>query len=173
MIKKLIIIFIFSLGIIMFAGAQVRLDVNVSVPVYNGIQIEGGEGVGDFSDYAFVIPDLVLSYVIDADLIKVGLGARMITFLVESVIWPNAFVELNVDPLVLNASVGGGVFFYFGAVSGVEASSLIIPDISAYFKFNEWFQLGGGIVLFVGTEIFGVDILPYSIYVRARFSFSF
>jgi hypothetical protein len=173
MTKKLISVMILLLCFTAFASAQVRLDVNVSIPFYNGIEVEGSEGIGDFSSYAFLIPDLMLSYVFDFEIIKIGIGARMLTFIVESVMWPNAFVELDLSPLVINVSCGGGIFAYFGVVSGVETSSLIIPDACAYFKFNDWFQAGVGVVLFVGAEVFGVDILPYSVYARARFSFTF
>jgi hypothetical protein len=168
--KTLFMALILSIFIIGSAGAEFRLDINVSVPIYNGIQVEGGEGVGDFSDYAFLIPDLTLSYVFDLQVIKVGAGVRMVTFIVESVLWPNAFVELDLGPVAVNASVGGGLYAYFGGISGFEATSLFIPDFSAYFKFTDLFQVGAGVVLFVGADIFGTDILPYSIYVRARFS---
>ncbi len=171
--KKLIIAFILLVFIVITGSAQVRLDVNVSVPIYNGIDVEGGEGVGEFSDYAFLIPDLMLSYVIDLEMIKIGIGARMMTFIVESVMWPNAFIELDLDPLVINLSCGGGVFVYFGVLSGIYTEVFVIPDFSAYFKITEWFHVGGGVLLLLGGEIFGTDILPYSIYARARFSFTF
>jgi hypothetical protein len=169
--KKILLSFILSLFIVMAAGAQVRLDVNVSVPLYVGAVTDYGE-VGEYTEYAFLIPDLMVHYQIEMEMIKVGFGMRMVTLIVETMLFPNAFVELNVGPIAANFSLGGGMYIFFGLYSDIQFTSTILPDVSAYFKITDWFQLGAGI-LFVMDFEYMEDAFLYIPYARARCSFSF
>jgi hypothetical protein len=62
--------------------------------------------------------------------------------------YPVAQIELSLGPLVVDASVGGYYFGYFGIgnVYGLERFDFLIPDVSAWIALGkkQTFRLGGG-----------------------------
>ena len=166
--QKFIIIAILFLFTATYISAQVRVDVNLSVPIYGSIFTDSTE-TGQYVDYFTVVPDIMLHYVLGPDVIKVGFGGRMVTGIVENLIFPNAFVEIDLDLLVFNLSVGGPFVFAYGLESNIY--SWIIPDISMYFKLTDRFQLGGGVSR-SNIQVFEYTVNYYYYYARVRFVFN-
>ncbi len=161
--------------------AQPRIDLGIDVPFYFGVKIvdTSGSGLGfdtgAFSQFTFLFPEIAAHYVIDLELLKIGLGVRMFTFIIESVGWPNLFVELNLDPLVLSAEVGGGFYFLFGLFSTAGSMPLAIGDIAAAYKFNDWFRAGLGVFSIAETDqninFSDSGSFPFAVYAFAKFTF--
>jgi hypothetical protein len=159
--------------------SQPRIDIAVDIPFYLGIQLidpTTGNSIsgGDFLKYAFVLPELEASYVFRLGLVNLGLGIRMFTALIETIGWPNAFVEINLDPIVLSAEVGGGAFFAFGFVSSFNTGALLFGDISAAFKVADWFRAGVGVFSlqsFDPNVMFAQNgVWPFAVYAFGKFS---
>jgi hypothetical protein len=157
--------------------AQPRIDLGIDVPFLFGINFSGsgGSNVSAFSQFTALLPEFAIHYVIDLELIKIGLGVRMFTFIIESIGWPNAFVEVNLDPLVLSAELGGGLYFLFGLYNTAGTMPLLLGDISAAFKFTDWFRIGIGVfTIGEGDPAIAFSdegVLPYAVYAFAKFSF--
>jgi hypothetical protein len=163
-----LVIFVFA---VFSAGAQLRLDVNVSVPVYWGFQSEATGTLGDVSEYTFILPEVDLYYQFDLSLVKLGIGVRLITFIVESVIMPDIFIELHLDPIILRASLAGGAALFFGLYSETVTGPIIVPDVNVMFKLAEFFRVGGGICFI--ADFNDLDTFIFIPYVGARFTFVF
>ena len=151
------------------AGAQFRLDFNVAVPVYAGVNLGdlGVSGGGTIDQYLFLLPMVDAAYQFGDGPLRFGFGAKAVTFIVESLLWPNAFVELDLYPVVIRGDFGGGVFLAFGLANRVLAESWVVPQIDVSFKLNDWFRLGGGAIAvapFNNMSNFG-----FLLYVNARF----
>jgi hypothetical protein len=154
--------------------SQVRLDVGISVPLYFGIRVEGGEDLGEWSDYTFVIPDLTVSYIFDLSLIKLGVGFRALTFILESLIMPNILAEVNLGPFVVHGSVCGAVFMLFGLYNDSYFEEVGLLDVNVSYKLIEWFRLGvGSVAGFEFNPDYDLGGTPFIFYVFGRFSFSF
>ncbi len=177
--RKSLILVLVLVGIVgaSTAGAQVRLDLGVSVPRGFGA-LSGGTlftpETTEFLDKTILpFPEAGVYYQFGGDLLKFGVGARFFTLILETVLWPNAFVELNLgDYFALQAQVGGGAFAYFGLASGTTAGAVFFPDLSAWFKIGKVFRLGGG-ALGVFLPDLTSDTIPYVWYLGAKFSLTF
>jgi hypothetical protein len=162
-------------------SAQLRLDINVNVPLYFGAFASGYQSSG-FNSYFIPFPEAQLAYQFGEGTFHWGVGVRAFTFIVENVMFPTAFVEFALDPFVLSANVGGFAFLEFGLLSATLASahinnlsgfhSVILPDFSVGFKVNDWFRISGGAFMFVpfGTELGGA-LSGYAVagYIQAKF----
>jgi hypothetical protein len=133
------------------AFSQLRLDIGVDVPRGIGAVLQGDtqiskDAVDFFSNYVFPFPEAALHYQFDFGMVKLGVGARAFTFILETAIWPNAFAELNLGPLAIEAQAGGGLFALVGLYNSVKAGKVFMPDLSAWFKIGkkQLFRLGGG-----------------------------
>ena len=166
--QKFIIIAILYLFTATYAIAQVRVDVNLSVPIYGSI-FTGSTGTGQHVEYFTIVPDIMLHYVLGTNVIKIGFGGRMVTGIVENIIFPNAFLEIDSDLIVFNLSFGGPFVFAYG----LESNSYfwILPDISMYFKLNEQLQLGGGVSR-SNIQLFEYTLNYSYYYARVRFVFN-
>lgn len=166
--------------IVLFAGvtanAQPRIDIGIDVPFYFGMTLPGGDDVGSFSDFTFLFPEITGSYVFNLGFINIGVGVRMFTFIVETFGWPNAFVELNLGPMVLSAQIGGGLLFAFGLANTVETGPIVVGDLTAAFTVTEWFRLGIGVLTIaeVDEDIAFSDegTFPFVVYAFAKFPIS-
>ena len=152
------------------ASAQLRLDGNISWPFYLGVELGdlGGTGTSEISNYAFLFPDIELSYQFGGQVLRGGIGLRAFTLIIESAGWPIAYFEAELKPIVLRAEVGGGWFFAFGLAGASETARVIIGDLNVSWKIAEWFRLGVGalaVAPFDATENFG-----YAFYVNGRFT---
>jgi len=157
------------------AGAQVRLEGNLAWPLVVGINssstLFGGTSV-DLSKYYFLVPDFRVYYQFGDGLLDGGIGLRLPTLFVVSAIYPEAFVELNLKPLVLEATLGGLLFGYFGlGVAGVSAESMVLSDLNASFALTPWFRLGGGVYLIMPANSTFSQNFVYVGYLSARFIF--
>jgi len=163
------------------ASAQFRVDLDVNLPVYFGYSVSGS-AAGAWNQYFIPVPDLRASWQFGNGFIDGGIGVRWFTFIIENFLYPEAYVELNLDPFVLNLNVGGLAFLEFGVLSSALADAginnlsgfhtVILPDVNFAWKVTNWFQLGVGVFMVApfGANIGGVlDNFVYSGYVRFRF----
>jgi hypothetical protein len=157
------------------AYSELRVDIGISVPLYFGIVIDtGDETTGDWADYTFVIPDLAVNYIFDLSLIKLGVGIRAFTFLVESLIMPNILAEVNLGPFVVHGSIFGAIFMPFGLYNDFFFEEIGLFDLNVSYKLVEWFRLGVGAVAgFEFNPDYDMGATPFVFYAFGRFSFSF
>jgi hypothetical protein len=164
-------------------SAQLRLDININVPLYFGAFAAGYQSSG-LNSYFIPFPEAQLAYQFGEGTFHWGVGVRAFTFIIENIMYPAAFVELTLDPLplVLSANIGGFAFLEFGLLSSVLASanvknlsgfhSVILPDFSVGLKVNDWFRISGGAFMFVpfGNELGGA-LSGYAVagYLQAKF----
>lgn len=153
-------------------SAQLRLDLGIDVPKGAGALL--GSSVTMSSDVAnalsstfFPFPEASLHYRFGNQFIGVGLGIRAFTFIVESAAWPNAFVELGLGPVVLEAQVGGGLFAVFGVSNNITTGNVFFPDLSAWIKLGKTFRLGVGTMgIFLPGQSGGT--VPFVFYLGAK-----
>ena len=137
-------------------GAQLRLDMNINVPLYFGAYASGYQS-GGFNSYFIPFPEAQLAYQFGEGTIHGGVGVRTFTFIIENIMFPTAFVEFALDPFVLSANVGGFAFLEFGLISSVLAQnnvatlsgfhSVVLPDFNVAYKVNDWFRLSAGVFM--------------------------
>jgi hypothetical protein len=143
-------------------GAQLRVDLGVNMPAYFGYS-SGGASTGAGSQQFVPFPNARLAYQFGGGLLDWGIGVRLFTFIIDSVLYPEAYVELNLDRFTFSLNLGGVAFLEIrlpGAgftalginnISGLQ--SVILPDLNVAFKVNDWLRLGGGV--FTITPSFG------------------
>ena len=153
------------------ASAQLRLDGNLSWPFYLGINLPGlttgVQGSTAISSYAFIFPELQLSWQFGSGALRGGVGLRAFTLILESFGWPDAWLELELKPFVLRADLGGGWFYAFGLANSSALGKVVIPQLDVSWKLADWFRLGVGalfIAPFDSPGNFGV-----AVYVGGRF----
>jgi hypothetical protein len=152
------------------AGAQVRLDVCIDKPLYLGFGNSENPNLGgvDITSVWILFPELQLTYQFGTPFLHGGVGARMFTFILESVLYPCAFVEVQVGPVTANLNVGGGWFGMFGLAGGRSATgALFFPDLNVGVNLNDWFRLGGGVFAAWAQAI--PSGVAYALYINARF----
>jgi len=160
------------------ASAQVRLDIDLNWPVIGGIQLDptifGTSGSSiDLSQYHLLLPDLRLYYQFGEGFLQAGIGIRAYTLIIESLVFPEAFIEMNLKPFVISASVGGYLFGVIGIANTGSTADLILPDVSAYWAINNWFRIGGGVLMFAPLDASWTQNFGYVGYFGAKFSFLF
>ncbi len=142
------------------AFAQLRLDVGIDVPKGIGTALRGNaeisQGTVDFFNTYFIpFPEASLHYQFDLGVVKLGLGARAFTLILESVLWPNAFAEVHLGPVVIEAQAGGGIFAMAGLFNKIDTGKLFFPDLSIWYKIGKKqnFRLGLGAMGFYMPEL--------------------
>ena len=103
--------------------------------------------------------------------LKIGAGVKVQSLIVYSMAYPMAQVELALGPFVLDASVGGYYFGYYGVgnIYGLQQADYLIPDISAWLALGkkQTFRLGGGAIGVVPMDSLGSLsslVLPFVAY---------
>jgi hypothetical protein len=144
------------LGAAFNAGAQVRLDMDVNVPVYVGFT-SAGAAQGAWNSYFIPFPDAKLSYQFPLGPVRLGAGVRVFSIIIENFLYPELYAELDLDPFVVGLSVGGLAFLEFGLLTSLLQSAgvstltgfheVILPDLSVAYKVNDWFRIGGGVFM--------------------------
>jgi hypothetical protein len=162
-----LLIAILFLFVSTYTYAQFRLDLSLNVPIYGGTFNEYEEP-GQFVGYPTLIPDIRLHYLLSGKLLTFGVGVRIVTVVAQNFIFPNAFLEIDANPLIFNVSIGGPYVFVYGLET--DFYPWVIPDISMYYKLSERFQLGGGTSR-SDIRAFGYDLEYYYYYVGVRFIF--
>ncbi len=169
--KRLVIVFV-ALAVMLAgavnASAQLRLDIDISDPVYFGYT-SGGSAQGAWNPVPYIpIPDAKLLYQFSLGPVNLGAGVRVFSLIVENILYPELYSELTLGPVVFNASVGGLAFLEFGLLSTALSDagisnltgfqSVILPDVSVSFKVNNVFRLGGGLFMIapMGSSLGGV-----------------
>lgn len=151
-----------------FADSQV--DVGLHIPYMIGIESENGD-FNDAIEYAFLVPDLKYNYFFLDSTLKVGVGARLFTVILESFVYPIVTVETEMNNFVLSAHVGGFGFLFFGLYNDFATQNIMLPEVSIAYKFNDWFSIGTGAMFFFAPEAADFNNFAYVGDVFARFTF--
>jgi len=173
---KKIVLILLLIGFILVPQvfAQVRFDLGLVVPVQYGIA--SSDVTGDLSeysammDYVIPFPELMLAYQFDVGPIKMGVGLRGYSLILETLLWPEIYAEVEFSRLVLNANVGGLALIYFGLVNGATSGGFVVPDVSLGFKLGKSFRVCLGAFGLLGTDL-NTNAMPYVAYVAGRFTF--
>jgi hypothetical protein len=174
MMKKPLVILIILVLLSTPVFAQWRIDVGALVPRNVGIAVGGSADVAieDFpiGDYFIPFPEAGFYYTGTVGPFNLGIGARAFTFIVETVLWPNAIAEVTLGPVVVEAQIGGGIFAIVGLFSDVTSGKVFIPDLSAWFKIGKKgnFRLGGGFIGLYMPELTGTDAIPFLLYLGGK-----
>jgi len=149
--KRSLLVLLIIASLVAPAFSQMRIDIGADIPRGLGITVDGDteisqETVDFFTTYFIPFPEAAIYYQYDLDVMKLGIGARAYTFIVETIIWPNAFAELNLGRVAIEAQVGGGLFGLIGLYNSIEAGAYFFPDISVWYKLGkkQSFRLGLG-----------------------------
>lgn len=153
--------------------AQLRFDLGVDIPrgvgafVGSDLQSAGFDGL---ANAFFPFPEASVYYTFGEATVRGGVGLRAFTLIVESLAWPNAFVELALGPVVVEAQIGGGLFAIAGLANDIQFGKIFFPDLSAWYRIGKSFRLGLGAL---GLFVPGVDLansLPFVWYLGAKFT---
>jgi hypothetical protein len=129
-------------------AADSQLDIGINVPVTIGVSYQG-ERVAEQIPFRIPVPDLMYNYYFTERPVKLGAGVRIWTLILITGAYPIASVEYESDRLLLNAHIGGGIFGYLTPlpeVSGIETGRVFLPEVSAAFRFTDWFSMGGSLL---------------------------
>ena len=161
------------------AFAQWRLDVGVDIPRGVGAMFEGNvevpqETIDFFNNYFFPFPEAALHYQMDLGLIRAGVGVRAFTLILETAIWPNAFAEVILGPVAIEAQVGGGLFGLIGLYNSIQTGALFFPDLSAWVLLGKQknFRLGIGAMGFYLPEV-TTEGMGLAYYIGGKFAVVF
>ncbi len=168
--NKTILLILFAVLVATAATAQSQVDIGINIPAQIGVSVNG-ENVQEQIPFRLPLPDLMYNYYfIDGDL-SIGVGARLWTLILISGGYPMVSAQLEIDRLVLNANIGGGVFAYFSPFpegSGIQAGDVFFPEISAMFRLTDTFSVGVSGLGILVPEI--TDDFGYLINAVARFT---
>ncbi len=164
------------------ASAQFRIDLDVNMPVGFGYSLSGGSSSFAWNQFFIPFPDARLGWQFGEGLLDGGIGARVFTFIIENILYPEVFLELNLDPITISAAVGGYGFLEFGLLSAALQEiglnnlsgfhNILIPDLNVAIKVTEWFRIGAGVFMITpfGSDLGGIlNNFVYSAYINARF----
>jgi hypothetical protein len=153
------------------ASAQIRLDFEIALPIFEGINTRdlGVPGGATISRYLFLLPMVDAAYQFGEGPVRFGVGARAVTYIVETLLWPDSFVEIDLRHIVIRGDLGGGLFLSFGGVNQVPDKSWtwIVPQIDVSFAHTDWFRLSGGAIALVPFD--NMDTFGFLLYMSARF----
>lgn len=155
------------------AFAQFRVDAGFNAPLRVGISGLPGVSSDPIEVPAFLpLPFVQLSYSPSIGPINLGVGLKAYTLIILNLAWPTVYAEIDLHPIVLQASVGGGFLFYFGAIgSGVLDTNMVMPELAAFLKLGKTGRLGLGAMTFIASE--NQEVFPYLIYGTLQFAFPF
>ena len=157
--RNVILILVLAIVAIGPVVADSQVDIGVNIPTAIGLTYrdpDTGEtvSVSDELRIRIPIPDLMYNYYFGFDNLKIGVGARVWSVLLITAGYPIVSAELQVGPLLANAHIGGGIFGYTSiGGSGIESGRVFLPEISALFRFNDWFALGAGFLGIMVPEL--------------------
>ncbi len=154
-----------------FSQAGGQTDVTLHVPYRFGIVAEGTD-YSTLAQYTFLIPELRMSYYFGNEFFRIGPGVRLLTLIIESMAYPLVSAEMDFDPFVVNANVGGYGFLFFGLINDFQSGNVVIPELSVAYKLNDTIRLGTGAILFMAPEA-SADVKDFAYIgtVFVRFSF--
>ena len=89
----------------------------------------------------------------------------MFTIILESMLWPNIMMEIALEPVFIQAQVGGLFFVFFGLANATEYGEVFFPDLSIWIGLGKErrFRLGGGLLGMYWPELTteGIAVVPY------------
>ena len=154
-------------------AVQFRMDANLSWAI-GFFSVTGNTVTGSFSDIlklAIIVPEFDAYAQLNLDVVRLGIGFRLFTLILESVIIPDIFCELNFDPLVIRLGVSGGALIPFGIFPlDPVFGPTFAPDIYVGFKIAEIFRIGAGCTMIVSLE--NTDIAFLTPYINAKLVFA-
>ena len=151
-------------------SADSQVDIGLHIPYRIGIESED-QDFNEAIDYAFLVPDVKWNYFFLDDTLKVGVGARLFTVILESFVYPIVTVEAEMNNFVISAHAGGFAFFFFGLYNDLQTGSILLPEVSVAYRFNDWFSLGTGAMFFFAPETADFNNFAYVGDIFARFTF--
>jgi len=171
--KKIGLLAAVLLGLAVTAVADVRLDIGFDIPRGIGGVVDGEADISDdtvdfFNTYIFPFPEAGIYYQQAFGPIRVGGGLRVFTFILESIYWPNAFVEADWWNLTFTLQAGGGIFGLFGLFNTLEAGEVFLPDLSVWYRFGDVFRVGAGALGILVPEL--TDGMGFVYYFGAKFA---
>ncbi|MDZ7794284.1 MAG: hypothetical protein U5P10_11525 [Spirochaetia bacterium] len=172
--KKTVIVglVVILLGAALPAAADSQVDIGLHIPYYIGVEAADDEGdMGAALDYAFLVPDVKYNYFFNESGIKIGVGARLFTIILETMAYPIVTLETDVGPFTLSSHVGGGVFLFFGLYNDINTGQYYLPEVSVAYRFSESFSVGTGAGFFFAPEAADFNNFAYIGDVFARFTF--
>ncbi|MFP4617275.1 MAG: hypothetical protein ACLFMZ_00400 [Spirochaetaceae bacterium] len=125
-----------------------QFDILVNRPLHLGAgnlekEFDNYEEVNEFSrKYPIVIPDLRGHLFMEAGPTRIGLGARGFSAILETVLWPTLTAEVDLGPVRLTGSMGGGLFGFIGLFNDIHTGRIWLPELTAAYMFNDWFHIG-------------------------------
>ncbi|MFP4375954.1 MAG: hypothetical protein ACLFP4_02820 [Spirochaetales bacterium] len=172
--KRRLVIFLALIGLAATPlVAQFRADIGLNVPWRLGVRANStetgleSESLNVLDSVFLVLPEVSLSYTGRVGPVTIGGGFRGFTFIVQSLLYPHLFAEVELGQVVAGLSVGGGVFPFIGLYNSIETGGIFIPDLKAHVKLGETFRLGGGVASVVGVGD-GVST-PFLVYLSGIF----
>jgi len=175
--KKLVLMLIIATLVSAGVFAEVRLDLGIKAPLEIGIEGLTDED-GNAIDASIPVPEFlpIPSGMIAGQLglgpIKLGAGLNVYSVIVQTLLYPAVYAELDIGFLAAQLNLGGFVFGTFGiAGSSLSTSDLLIPDLSAHLKLGI-FQVGLGVAAFTSSNVVE-DAFPYVAYFSAKVSLDF
>jgi len=177
--KRVVLVFAFIAILTLPAFSQFRLDVGVDVPLTIGVMgngtFETSNEAGEFlSTHWLPFPEASLTYQFAVGPLRFAPGIRIFTFILESVLWPNFMLELALDPVYIQAQVGGLLFAFFGLANNAEYGEVFFPDLSVWIGLGKErrFRLGGGVLGLYLPDL-TTEGLAFAAYVGAKVSLLF
>lgn len=164
--KKAIILAALAAMLAVPAFAQWHVDIGAEIPFLVGVT-DTSSDYGEFLNYMFLVPTGTIAYNFGLGPLNLGVGGKLYTLIVESIVYPIAYVELDFDPMVVNLTAGGFGFLFFGLMNSFETGALLIPELSVQFKLGKSFRLGAGVMTFIGDM--NQSTFPYIAYATAKF----
>jgi hypothetical protein len=164
--KKLLLVTAVLLVLSLPAFAEFRLDLGFDAPLWIGVSSSSGESVNIQAAQFWPIPAVSLDYFWRVGPVDLGGGLRLYSVIVESMMWPNIVAEVNLDPVVIQAQLGGLAFLAFGATgTNLATGAVVIPDLSAWFAFGKEknLRVGGGIMGIYAPDALG-KYMPWIVY---------
>ena len=152
------------------AAADTQVDIGLNIPYIVGIETDDADA-NEVLDYAFLIPDVKVNYFFNEGGIRLGVGARLFTLILETMAYPILTVEAEFDKLVLSAHAGGGAFLFFGLLNDIAFENIYLPEVTVAYKLGERFSVGTGALLFMAPEVADFSNFAYVGTVFARFTF--
>ncbi|MFP4549291.1 MAG: hypothetical protein ACLFNT_00680 [Spirochaetales bacterium] len=172
--KRRLVIFLALIGLAATPlVAQFRADVGINVPRRIGFTDTSLDGELESASFnllevfTLVLPEVSISYTGEVGPLTLGGGFRGFTFILQSLLYPHLFAEVELGPVVTGLSVGGGVFPFIGLYNSIETAGIFIPDLKVQAKLGETFRLGGGVAAILGIGDGGGA--PFLVYLSGIF----
>lgn len=177
--KRIVLLAVFIAVLALPAFSQFRIDLGVDVPLtvgtISGSGVTTSSEIGSFlDDHILPFPEASLYYQFSVGPLKLAPGVRVFTFILESVLWPNLMAELALDPVFIQAQLGGLIFAVFGLVNDIQFGEVLLPDVSVWIGLGKErrFRLGAGVLGMMLPELSTEEMLIIP-YVGAKISLLF